>query len=74
SLLQLLMAIRIVVESSDNGESFLEVVSHWYQSAVFILDTLTSGRHDGDEDLMEMLEIATNNKLDADSVKGALLC
>ncbi|EHH3741632.1 hypothetical protein J7075_004041 [Vibrio parahaemolyticus] len=76
SLLQLLMAIRLVVESeaAADNRTFLEVVSHWYQSAVFILDTLKSGRHDGDEDLMEMLEIATNNKLDADLVKGALLC
>ncbi|EID7761340.1 hypothetical protein L2726_003932 [Vibrio parahaemolyticus] len=76
SLLQLLMAIRLIVESEavSDERTFLEVVSHWYQSAVFILDTLTSGRHDGDEDLMEMLEIATNNKLDADLVKGALLC
>lgn len=76
SLLQLLMAIRLIVESEAVADdlTFLEVVSHWYQSAVFILDTLTSGRHDGDEDLMEMLEIATNNKLDADSIKGALLC
>ncbi|EJK2423598.1 hypothetical protein NK619_001244 [Vibrio parahaemolyticus] len=76
SLLQLLMAIRLIVESEVVADSstFLGVVSHWYQSAVFILDTLTSGRHDGDEDLMEMLEIATNNKLDTDSIKGALLC
>lgn len=76
SLLQLLMAIRLIVESEAvaDDRTFLEVVSHWYQSAVFILDTLTSGRHDGDEGLMEMLEIATNNKLDADLVKGALLC
>ncbi|HCE3631351.1 TPA: hypothetical protein N2824_003671 [Vibrio parahaemolyticus] len=76
SLLQLLMAIRLIVESEAvaDDRTFLEVVSHWYQSAVFILDTLTSGRHEGDEDLMEMLEIATNNKLDADSIKGALLC
>ncbi|HHC7129597.1 TPA: hypothetical protein ACN37W_003378 [Vibrio parahaemolyticus] len=74
SLLQLLMAIRIVVESSDDGESFLDIVAHWYQSAVFVLDTLSSGKHSADDDLMEMLDIATNNKLDTDSIKGALLC
>ncbi|HDM8041119.1 TPA: hypothetical protein P0E05_004248 [Vibrio fluvialis] len=74
SLLQLLMAIRLVVESSDDGDSFLDIVSHWYQSAVFVLDTLTSDKHGADGDLMEMLDIATNNKLDADSIKGALLC
>ncbi|KOY39529.1 hypothetical protein NB614_11880 [Vibrio parahaemolyticus] len=76
SLLQLLMAIRLIVESEavEDDHNFLEVVSYWYHSAVFILDTLTSGKHDGDLDLMEMLEIATNNKLDADSIKGALLC
>ncbi|MDH5918167.1 hypothetical protein [Vibrio splendidus] len=73
SLLQLLMAIRFVVESSDDGESFLDIVTHWYQSAVFVLDTLTSGKHSAD-DLMEMLDIATNNKIDTDSIKGALLC
>ncbi|MDE1232924.1 hypothetical protein [Vibrio aestuarianus] len=74
SLLQLLMAIRIVVESSDDGESFLDIVAHWYQSAVFVLDTLSSGKHSADDDLMGMLDIATNNKLDTDSIKGALLC
>ncbi|MFA1570889.1 hypothetical protein A152_0017905 [Vibrio tasmaniensis 1F-187] len=74
SLLQLLMAIRLVVESSDDGESFLDIVAHWYQSAVFVLDTLNSGKHSADDVLMEMLDIATNNKLDTDSIKGALLC
>lgn len=74
SLLQLLMAIRLVVESSDYGDSFLDVVSHWYQSAVFVLDTLSSGKHSSDVDLMEMIDIATNSKLDTDLIKGALLC
>ena len=74
SLLQLLMAIRLVVESSDDRDSFLDIVFHWYQSAVFVLDTLNSGKHSYDDDLMEMLDIATNNKLNADSIKGTLLC
>ncbi|PNH95339.1 hypothetical protein [Vibrio diazotrophicus] len=74
SLLQLLMAIRLIVESSDDEESFLDIVAHWYQSAVFVLDTLSSGKHSADDDLMGMLDIATNNKLDTDSIKGALLC
>jgi len=74
SLLQLLMAIRLVVESSDDEESFLDIVAHWYQSAVFVLDTLSSGKHGADDDLMGMLDIANNNKLDTDSIKGALLC
>ncbi len=73
-LLQLLMAIRLVVESSNDGESFLDIVAHWYQSAVFVLDTLSSGKHSADDDLMGMLDIATNNTLDTDSIKGALLC
>ena len=68
------MAIRFVVESSDDDESFLDIVAHWYQSAVFVLDTLSSGKHSADDDLMEMLDIATNNTLDTDSIKGALLC
>ncbi|EOI6448234.1 hypothetical protein ACMU9P_003396 [Vibrio parahaemolyticus] len=74
SLLQILMAIRLIVESSDDECSFLDIVFHWYQSAVFILDTLNSGKHSADTDLMEMLDIATNNKLNADTIKGALLC
>ena len=74
SLLQLLMAIRLIVDSSDDECSFLDIVFHWYQSAVFILDTLNSGKHSADTDLMEMLDIAINNKLDADLIKGALLC
>ncbi len=74
SLLQLLMAIRFVVESSDDEESFLDIVAHWYQSAVFVLDTLSSGKHSADDDLMGMLDIANNNTLDTDSIKGALLC
>lgn len=74
SLLQLLMAIRLIVESSDDEESFLDIVAHWYQSAVFVLDTLSSGKYSADDDLIGMLDIATNNKLDTDSIKGALLC
>ncbi|EHZ2726892.1 hypothetical protein L7E35_004336 [Vibrio parahaemolyticus] len=74
SLLQLLMAIRFIVESRDDESSYLDIVFHWYQSAVFILDTLNSGKHSADTDLMEMLDIAINNKLDADLIKGALLC
>ncbi|OEE43528.1 hypothetical protein [Vibrio anguillarum] len=74
SLLQLLMAIRLIVESSDDECSFLDIVFHWYQSAVFILDTLHSGKHSADTDLIEMLDIAMNTKLDADLIKGALLC
>jgi hypothetical protein len=74
SLLQLLMAIRLVVESSDEGESFLDIVAHWYQSAVFVLDTLSSGKHSADDDLMRMFDIASNHKLNADTIKGALLC
>lgn len=74
SLLQLLMAIRLIVESEDGEHPFLDIVFHWYQSAVFILDTLTSGRHSADMDLMEMFEIASQNNLDTDLVKGALLC
>ncbi|WP_188008555.1 hypothetical protein [Grimontia hollisae] len=74
SLLQLLMAIRLIVESSDDEESFLDIVAHWYQSAVFVLDTLSSGKHSADDDLMGMLDIAINNTLDTDSIKGALLC
>ncbi len=74
SLLQLLMAIRFVVESRDDEESFLDIVAHWYQSAVFVLDTLSSGKHSADDDLMGMLDIATNNKLDTHSIKEALLC
>ncbi|HHY0446265.1 TPA: hypothetical protein ACVU4T_003198 [Vibrio parahaemolyticus] len=74
SLLQLLMAIRFVIESSDDEESFLDIVAHWYQSAVFVLDTLSSGKHSADDDLMGMLDIATNNTLDTDSIKEVLLC
>ena len=74
SLLQLLIAIRFVVENRDDEESFLDIVAHWYQSAVFVMDTLRSGKHSADDDLMEMLDVATNNKLDTDSIKGALLC
>jgi hypothetical protein len=72
--LQLLIAIRFVVENRDDEESFLDIVAHWYQSAVFVMDTLRSGKHSADDDLMEMLDVATNNKLDTDSIKGALLC
>ncbi|EHD0093218.1 hypothetical protein JZN52_002726 [Vibrio vulnificus] len=74
SLLQLLMAIRLIVESDDGERPFLDIVFHWYQSAVFILDTLYSGKHSADADLMEMLDIATQNNLDSDLIKGALLC
>ncbi len=74
ALLQLLMAIRFIVESNDGERPLLDIVFHWYQSAVFILDTLTSGKHSADADLMEMLDTASKNNLDTDLVKGALLC
>ena len=74
SLLQLLMAIRLIVESDNNESPFLDIVTHWYQSAVFILDTLRSGKHSADTDLMDMLNLASKNNLDTDLVKGALLC
>tara|TARA_R110001583_G_scaffold132551_2_gene284536 strand:- start:2698 stop:5037 length:2340 start_codon:yes stop_codon:yes gene_type:complete len=74
SLLQLLIAIRVIVESSDDEQSFLDIVLHWYQSAVFILDTLDSGKHCADANLMEMLHIANKNQLDMNLIKEALLC
>lgn len=75
SLLQLLMAIRSIVESADDEAIFLDVTPHWYQSAVFVIDTLmTSGDYRGDAELMDMYEIASNNKIDTNLIRGALLC
>jgi hypothetical protein len=74
SLLQLLIAIRFIVETSDYEQPFLDIVLHWYQSAVFILNTLDSGKHSADADLMEMFDIANKNQLDTNLIKGALLC
>ncbi|MBF4359461.1 hypothetical protein EAY21_21830, partial [Vibrio anguillarum] len=74
SLLQLLMAIRLIVESHDDERSFLDIVFHWYQSAVFILDVLNSGKYSADKDLMNMLDVAARNNLDTDLIKGGLLC
>lgn len=74
ALLQLLMAIRVIVEDDDDEQDFLDIVYHWYQSAVFILNTLNSDKHSTDSDLMEMLDIATKNKLDTNLIVGALLC
>ncbi|WP_375748382.1 hypothetical protein [Vibrio sp. HN007] len=75
SLLQLLIAIRFIVENSDDEVIFLDIVSHWYQSAVFVIDSLTtSGNYRGDAELMDMYEIASNNKIDTNLIIGALLC
>lgn len=75
SLLQLLMAIRFIVENSDDEVNFLDVVSHWYQSAVFVIDSLmTSSNYQGDAELMDMYEIASNNKIDTNLISGALVC
>nr|WP_254618008.1 hypothetical protein [Vibrio metschnikovii] len=73
-LLQLLMTIRLIVESNDNNNHLLNIVNHWYQSAVFILDSLSSDKYSADTDLMKMFNIAMKNKLDTNLIRSALLC
>lgn len=74
SLLQVLFAIRDIVENCESEQPFLDIVTHWYQSAVFIINTLNSGKHSSDSDLMDMLQKARRNQLNTDLIKGALLC
>ena len=75
SLLQLLIAIRCIVESNSDEElSSLHIVDHWYESAVFILNTLSSERYNSNPDLMTMQRNATLHKLDLNLIKKCLLC
>ncbi|MDN4732922.1 hypothetical protein QYZ42_06535 [Vibrio parahaemolyticus] len=64
ALLQMLIAIRSIVEveGEDEGDLFKDVVTSWYQSAIFILTSLKHSYRD-DEKLMVMLKDAERNPL-----------
>ncbi|HCG7982931.1 TPA: hypothetical protein NJ500_002129 [Vibrio parahaemolyticus] len=75
ALLQMLIAIRSIVEveGEDEGDLFKDVVTSWYQSAIFILTSLKHSYRD-DEKLMVMLKDAERNPLCTKKIRGALLC
>lgn len=75
SLLQLLIAIRSIVEGNNSDEyTFLDIVSDWYQSAVFILSTLTTEQYTTDIELSSMFNKANENALDINVIRGVLTC
>ena len=74
SLLQLLIAIKTIVENNKNEHNFLDIVNNWYQSAVFILHSLSTEQYRTDVELVSMLEKANQNVLDINLVQGALTC
>ena len=75
SLLQLLIAIRCIVESNVNNEhTFLDIVIDWYQSAIFILNSLTTEQYNTDIELLSMLKKASESNLDTNLIIGALTC
>ncbi|MDO6498887.1 hypothetical protein [Photobacterium sanguinicancri] len=74
ALLQLLIAIRTVVENHNGECEFLGIVNGWYQSAVFVLNSLSTEQYCSDVELAHMFHEANENALDINLLKGALTC
>ncbi|MUK64391.1 hypothetical protein [Aliivibrio fischeri] len=74
SLLQLLIAIRAIVENEENKHTFLDIVNDWYESAVFILNSLSTEQYRSDTELASMLHDANQNALDINLIRGAITC
>jgi len=74
ALLQLLIAIRSVVENHSGECEFLGIVNGWYQSAVFVLNSLSTEQYCSDLELNRMFHEANENALDINLLKGALTC
>lgn len=74
SLLQLLIAIRTIVEGDNNEHNFLDIVSDWYQSAVFVLSSLSTEQYRTDVELTSMFNEAKEHELDLNLIRGALTC
>lgn len=72
-LIQVLMAIQTVVDSADDEDSFMDVVASWYESAVFILTSL-SLKSKSYVDIIPLYEKAAQNPLDVNRFKESLLC
>lgn len=73
ALLQVIIAIKTVIESADKEDAFKDIVTVWYESAVFILTSLNleSKSH---VDILPLLEKAKSNPLNIDRFKENLLC
>lgn len=73
ALLQLLIAIKTVVENADEEDNFVDIVTTWYESAVFILTSLSleSKNH---VDVLPLLKEAKANPLNIMRFKENLLC
>lgn len=74
ALLQLLIAIRTVVETVDTDTQLKEIVEHWYQCALFILLSLETDMYKEEEGYKQMLEDAKANPIDSSKIMGALTC
>jgi hypothetical protein len=76
SLLQLLIAIKSNIESeTDESDTlFKDICNDWYNAAVFILLSLQTDLYNEDEELMNMLHEAESSPLDANRIRGALIC
>jgi hypothetical protein len=73
-LLQLLFAIKNIVESSDRETVFKDITSLWYNASVYITSALKTDRYNGEDDLMKMFNDAQNNPLDTHEIRGILTC
>jgi hypothetical protein len=72
-LIQVLIAIQTVVDNADDEDSFLNIVTSWYESAVFILTSL-SLESKSYVDIIPLYDLAVQNPLDLDRIKKSLLC
>lgn len=71
-LVQLLIAIKAIVDSDDDERTFMELVTHWYQSASYLLNRFSSGEFGANDDIEVMYHEAMKNPLDTTLIKGAI--
>jgi len=78
-LLQVLLAIKNVVENASNNETFKPVINKWYQSALFILNHFSLSQRGEkirrpSEEVIHLYELALNSPLDSAKFKENVLC
>ena len=74
ALLQLLFAIKDIVENAESNTVFKDIAHLWYKASVYITSALRTDRYSEEDDLMKMLDEAHNNPLEAHKIRGALTC
>lgn len=74
ALLQLLFAIKDIVENAESKTVFKDIAYLWYKASVYITSALKTDRYGEEDDLMAMLNDAHNNPLETHKIRGALTC